>query len=209
MQRFQTRPITPTQVSAVQLRGPARVGKQKGRAGDYLVTKDGGVLEIIGARAFAATYEPVNGNGHGSEAARIRRDLARQPRKLPRRPKRPSTATATKSAPANPGRRGKLSDEQLARMRKLFEAGHVIDAIAKEFDVSGPTVSNRAKTGGWKRPARATAAPKVTAPAAPSAPRATSGHQLSGDVRCTNEDCGRMTNTDPCSYCGTKLKRKW
>jgi hypothetical protein len=114
-------------------------------------------------------------------------------------PPRNGGKRATKAVAKNGGK-GRVSDDQVATMRRLFEDGAAIAAVAKGAHVSEPTVRTYAKAGKWKRPAIAKAA------TGKAAPKATDVVQLSGSVKCTS--CDLWTKTDPCEKCGSKLKRK-
>lgn len=219
MERFQMRPLPPTQVSAVQLQGPTSVGRQKGRRGDWLVAKAGGLLEIVPAATFAATYEPITDNGHPrGGGGNGKPSVRRRPRAQGRRQKVAGTKPpAPAPAPSETNGRGKLTDAQLATMKRRYEASgaafEAIDAIAEDFDVSGPTVTNRAKAGDWTRGERPSAEkparPKpgaVEKPAA-AAPKKLAGVSLSSRTKCTS--CDLWTGSDPCEHCGSKLRRDW
>jgi hypothetical protein len=111
-----------------------------------------------------------------------------------------SPARAAKAKPAAGKGNGKqqghsnITDTQIATMRRGWEAGTPVVAIAKAAKVSEPTVRTRAKAGGWKRP---------KTPAAKAEPK---GTKLSGSVRCTS--CDVHTSYDPCEHCGHKLRGK-
>ena len=115
-------------------------------------------------------------------------------------------ADVTRAAPmkgprsgAKRKRAGKLTDEQLAKMRAQFERGVNAKEIGKAFGVTDSAVYLRANALGWKRPKRGAAA--AAAPVKPPA-----GEQLPGSVRCPH--CSIMTDYDPCRACGKKV-RKW
>lgn len=100
----------------------------------------------------------------------------------------------------------KISAAQIATMRAMWEKGSPGMAIAKAAKVSDATVYARAKAGGWKRPKSGVA----VSPAAAAPVKTPAGEQLAGSVKCTNPDCGVMTDRDPCQRCGVKLRRnKW
>lgn len=105
-----------------------------------------------------------------------------------------------------------LTDDQRATLRAQWESGTGAKIIAARLKITTALLYYYVKTNGWKRPGTAKASrpnPGVAAPPAAAAPTP-KGDKLSGEVRCTNEEeCGRMTAFDPCSYCGVKLKRKW
>ncbi len=205
MERFQTRPVTPTQVQAVQLQGPTSVGKQKGRRGDWLVSKAGGLLEIVGAAEFAATYEPVDSNG-SKGGGNGKPSVSRRPRAQGRRQKVAGTKAAP--APKTNGRSGKLS-AALPAVQRRYEKGDDVPAIAKEYGVSTAALYARAKKLGWKRPEKEKQSrPNPGAAAsATTAPRFDEPKQLSGKVRCT--ECESWTSTDPCEFCGKKQRKNW
>lgn len=128
-------------------------------------------------------------------------------------PKRATKAAlrAKKAKPAagrrngKPSAQSKITDAQLATMRKQWEAGVSAETIAKQVKVHYTTVYGRAKAGGWKRPKPGAAA----SPAAAAPIKEPAGTRLSGSVRCTNPQCGSWTDYDPCRSCGQPLKRKW
>jgi hypothetical protein len=90
-----------------------------------------------------------------------------------------------------------ITDTQLATMRRGWEAGTPVVAIAKAAKVSEPTVRTRAKAGGWKRPKKGTTPTAATR----------TGTQLAGSITCNW--CQLKTSYDPCQMCGKKLKREW
>lgn len=202
MPRFQTRPVAPAQVEAVQLREPATVGKTKGRRGDWLLTDPDGGIRIVKAKAFVELYEaivgpprPLNGNQGGGGPGKP--SVRRRPRAPGRRPKpagQKSPAAARRESSSS-----QLTAAQLADMRTQFERGDSADAIAKRLSVSVSTVYYRATAGKWKRSAPSAPAAKATA-----APK---GEKLSGSTRCPN--CDVYTEYDPCEHCKKKLKRSW
>lgn len=131
MPPFQTRPVEPRRVEAIQLSVPCRLGKQKGRAGDYLVTHADNRQELVAGAVFARTYEPADGNGA----------LAASPAPAPAH-----TATLGKRArkPEN------VKAETAAQ--KLWEQGVSVKEIARTVKKSTTMIYQWSSTGGWKRP---------------------------------------------------------
>ena len=115
--------------------------------------------------------------------------------------KRPPATAAHAATPSEAGAT-RLSPDKLATIQLQYEKGVSGPEIEKRTGVSMKTIYKRAKDLGWKR--HATAPPAKPTAAAPT-PK---GTQLSGSVKCTNPDCGVMTDFDPCRRCGVKLNRK-
>lgn len=188
MARFTTVPI---EVDAVELTAPVRLGRQKGRAGDYLVTFPDGRQEIITAAAFELAYLSERNGAQDGRTDGHKPSGGRRPKAQGRRPA------------------GSVSDEVKARAREQYAHGKSLAAIGRDAGVSGSAVALWAKAGKWKRPKPGAPdrAAAVAAPVAPPPPEP-SGMKLSGRVRCTNAGCGQMTEWDPCEYCGRELERK-
>lgn len=109
---------------------------------------------------------------------------------------------AAKSKTDRHGQGGKIDDAVLAPMRKQYEAGVAVDAIAKGSGRSIDVIYYYAKSRKWKRPNPGAAAKSAAAAPTPK------GEPLSGNVRCPNPACGQWTAFDPCQSCGKKLNRK-
>jgi len=95
MPQFRTKPIN---LEAVQLRGPARLGTTKARAGDWLVTHADGRQEIVVAKDFATLFEPIILDAlteamHGKNGNGAKREREREPRNPPHAGARTRRAT--------------------------------------------------------------------------------------------------------------------
>lgn len=108
--------------------------------------------------------------------------------------------TKGKRAPKSSTKGRGVDAQVLARIRQQYEAGVPIKQIKEARGHSGNWVYQLASDGKWKRPN-----PGAAAKPAAAAPK---GEQLSGNVRCTNPECGQWTAFDPCQSCGKKLNRK-
>lgn len=113
---------------------------------------------------------------------------------------KPARARAVTKKPAKNGQRPRLDAAAMAVIQKQYEAGADVGEIARKAGKSVAGIYYYASSRGWKRPDAAKPAAK-----APPTPK---GQQLSGSVKCTNPDCGVMTDYDPCRRCGKKLARK-
>lgn len=188
MPPFQTRPTEPRQVDAIQLRGPCRLGKQKGRSGDYLVTHDDQTQEIIGQSAFESAYEPSTNGGAPIALAPRRAAPAGKPAKAEKKKAGDGAAPRARD-PEN------VAAEAAAK--KLWEQGIPVKEIARTVKKSTTMIYNWSSKGKWQRPKPGTAA----------SPAGVGAKQLSGQVKCTS--CTLWTSTDPCEKCGAKLKSGW
>lgn len=81
----------------------------------------------------------------------------------------PAKATADTAASTKPRKRGKVTDETRAELKKMVEAGKTGLEIAKALKVSLPTVQNIKKALGLVRAAKKAAAPTAKKEAAPAA----------------------------------------
>lgn len=140
MPRFQTKPVAPVEVDAIELRSPCTLGKQKGRAGDYLVTHPDNRQQIIAGALFQATFEPAEGNGV---------------------PPVPMPAPGTKSVPhvAGDGKRARDPENVKAEAaaKKLWEAGTSVKEIARTVKKSVSVIYGWSSEGKWQRPKPGTA----------------------------------------------------
>jgi hypothetical protein len=100
----------------------------------------------------------------------------------------------------------KVTEAQWAEARRLWDAGTAGDEIGRKLGITGVSVREHAKRYRW--PARKRNYTSPPAPTATKAGPAPKGTQLAGSVKCTNPDCGVMTDFDPCRRCGVALKRK-
>lgn len=139
--------------------------------------------------------------------------------------KRPAKVVA---APAKNGRGkgGRRSPEALdavkAQAKKLYEKNEPVGAIQKACRISGSMLYRWVNQGGWERPKPGAAVepadggalvvePASVTQAEPTpvtlATERAQSTELPGAVRCTS--CDLWTKSDPCSNCGTKLRRAW
>ena len=119
---------------------------------------------------------------------------------------RPKAGNGKKPAAAKPVKTrasGDDAEKAKATAKKMYERGDVVNEIAKAVGRSVQTVYTWASAEKWDRPNPGAASPAAAAPVKPAA-----GTPLSGNVRCTNPECGAWTDHDPCRTCGKMLRRK-
>jgi len=128
-------------------------------------------------------------------------ETVRRPARTIRGPAKPRAAKVNGKTDRH-GQGGKIDDAILAPIRKQYEAGATVDAIAKSSGRSVDLIYYYAKSRKWKRPKKGTISPAALRTGGPR-----TGDKLAGFVTCNW--CQLKTEYDPCQNCNKKLKRSW